>query len=147
MNDASRAATPAGRLGGAMCRGGVPALSALAMALVLLWSADANAAPGRLDCAMAKLETKTGSNFDVEAENRSIIVVFDEDAKTLSVYQDGGKQPLAHVTITPIAMSGYVDDLSLGIDRSSWDVVLQTYKPGSKSTEFGACSLSAKPLP
>lgn len=147
MNDASRAAMPAGRWGGAIRSGALPGLSVLAMALVLLSSADANAAPARLDCSMAKLETKTGSDFDVEAENRSIIVVFDEDAKTLSVYPDGGKQPLAHVTITPIAMSGYVDDLSLGIDRSSWSVVLQTYKPGSKSTEFGACSLSAKPLP
>jgi hypothetical protein len=147
MNDVSLPVLPARRSGGVVLRVGASALSALAMALVLLWSADANAAPRRLDCSMAKLETKSGSNFDIEAENRSISVVFDEDAKTLSVYQDGGKQPLAHVTITPIAMSGYVDDLSLGIDRSSWSVVLQTYKPGSKSTEFGSCSLSTKPLP
>lgn len=123
------------------------ALSALAAAHLLLPSALAVAAPKRLDCSLTELETTVRPKYEAEAENRAIIVVFDEEARTLAVYQDGNRRVLDHVTITQISMNGYVDEISLGIDMSSWSIVLQTYKPNSMSAEFGACSQSAKPPP
>jgi hypothetical protein len=123
------------------------ALSALAAGLLLLSSAAAAAAPKRLDCSLTKLETRAGGNFDVKAESRSITVVFDDAAKTLTVYQDDSGRALNQVTMTQISMNGYVDEMSLGIDLSSWSIVLQTYKPNSITSEFGACSQSAKPPP
>ncbi len=122
------------------------ALSALAAAHLLLPSALA-AAPKRLDCSLTNLETTVGPKYEAEAENRPITVVFDEEAKTLAVYQDGNRRVLDHVTITQISINGYIDEISLGIDMSSWSIVLQTYKPNSMSAEFGACSQSAKPPP
>jgi hypothetical protein len=123
----------------------VGAVSALAMALLL--PGVAVAAPKRLDCSLTKVETRTGANFEVGRENRPVTVVFDAEAKSLAVYQDGGKRALGHVTITQISMNGYIDEMSLGIDMSSWSVVLQLYKPEAMTTEFGACSQSAKPPP
>jgi len=74
--------------------------------------------------------------------------VFDQDAKALTVYPDGGALALTNVTMSQIAMSGYVSGkVSLSIDPSSWNIAFQTYKPDSTSTEFGTCSPSAKPPP
>jgi hypothetical protein len=85
--------------------------------------------------------------LDVGAEKRSIVVVFDEEAKALSVLQDGDERALGNVTMTQNSFNGYVGEMSLGVDPSSWSVVLQTYKSDTVETEFGACSLSAKPPP
>lgn len=120
--------------------------SALATAL-LLPPAVAAAAPKQLDCSLTRLETRAGPNFEVEGENRPIAVIFDDEAKSLAVSAGAGKRGLGHVTITQISMNGYVDDMSLGIDMSSWSIVLQTYKPEAMTTEFGACRESAKPPP
>lgn len=124
----------------------VAAASALAIAL-LLPPAVAVAVPRRLDCSLTGLETKIGSDFEIGRESRPIAVVFDDEAKSLAVYQDGRMRGLSHVTITQISMNGYDDEMSLGIDMSSWSIVLQTYKPEAMTTEFGACSQSAKPPP
>jgi len=130
------------------CPTAVEALGALAAALLLLSTAGAIAAPQRLDCNLTSLETKTGSTTDVGAENRPITVVFDQETKALTVYPDGSAVVLTNVTMSQIAMSGYVGgQVSLSIDPSSWSIVFQTYKPASTITEFGACSLSVKPLP
>ncbi len=122
-------------------------LGTLAVALLLLPSGIAAAAAMRLDCNLTQIETKAGSNFDVETENRTIAVVVNGEAKTIVVYQDGGGRALDHVTITPIAMNGYVDDMSLGIQTSSGNVVLQSYGPTSTKAEFGTCRQSSKPTP
>lgn len=127
------------------CPGAVCAAVALAAALFAL--SPAIAAPKRLDCNLTVLETKAGSKLDVAPENRSITVVFDKEAKALTVRQDGGARVLGNVTMTQNSMDGYVSEMSLGIDPSSWSIVLQTYKPDSVDVEFGACSLSAKPPP
>lgn len=130
-----------------LCPKAVGSLRALAVALLLLPSAIAAAAPRRLDCTLTQLETMVGSNFDAQAENRSIAIVVDEEPKTIMVYQDGSRQALDHVTITQIAMNGYIDEISLGIQISSGNIVLQSYGPNSTKTEFGTCSQSSKPAP
>jgi len=132
---------------GRFCRAAVGALGALAAALFALSPAGADAAPKRLDCSLTVLETKAGPKLDVAAEKRAVIVVFDQEAKALTVRQDGGARALGNVTMTQSSMTGYVDEMSLGVDPSSWSVVLQTYKPDSVDVEFGTCSLSAQPPP
>jgi hypothetical protein len=122
-------------------------VGALAAALVAMSPAGAVAAPRRLDCGLTVLETKAGPKLDVEAENRSITVIFDEEAKALTVRQDGAARVMNNVTMTNSAMNGYVSEMSLGINPSSWKIVLQTYKADSVDVEFGSCSLSAKPPP
>jgi hypothetical protein len=117
-------------------------------AIILLSPAGAIAAPQRLDCTLSSLETKTASATDVVAENRPTTVVFDQAAKALTAYPNGSALVLTNVTMSQIAMSGFVNgQVSLSIDPSSWSIVFQTYKPDSTSTEFGTCSLSAKPPP
>jgi hypothetical protein len=113
------------------------------VALILLSPGGAIAAPTALDCTLTELVANTGR----EAENRSITVVLDEEARSLTVYQDGSAQVLSHITLTQSTMNGYVKGMSLGIDRSSLSVVFQIYKPNSTSTEFGSCTVSAKPPP
>lgn len=126
----------------------VDTLGALAMALLLLSPTAAFGAPVRLDCSLRDVETRASSKFDrlVGAENRSITVVFDEQKKALSVYQDGNVRVLDDVTITQITVSGTVDEISLGIDRSSLNIVFQTYGPDLMRAEFGTCSVSAEPV-
>ncbi len=125
------------------------ALGALAVSLLLLSPTGAIAAPRRLDCSLTVLETKAGSKQDVGTEHRSIVVVFDDEAKAITVTQDGSSQVLNHVTMTQMTMNGYAADMSLGIDLSSWKIVFQTYKPDPDSmrVEYGVCSLSPKPPP
>jgi len=129
------------------CPRGVDALGAFAATLLLLSPAGAIAAPKRLDCNLTNFETKAGPKSDSGAEKRSITVVFDEEAKGLTVYQDGSARVLKNVTISQTSMNGYVDDISLGIEPSSWNIVFQTYEPDSTRVEFGTCSLSTKPPP
>ncbi|MGP0088830.1 MAG: hypothetical protein ACLPKB_02555 [Xanthobacteraceae bacterium] len=123
------------------------AFGALAGALLLLSPAGAIAAPKRLDCNLTDFETKAGPKSDSGTEKRSITVVFDEEAKGLTVYQYGSARVLNNVTISQTSMNGYVNDISLGIDPSSWNIVFQTYEPDTTRVEFGVCGLSAKPLP
>jgi hypothetical protein len=116
--------------------------------LISLLSADhAIAATTRLDCSLTELETKEGTKTDFKTESRIITVIVDEDAKMITVDQDGVEQRLKHVTITQTALNGYNEELSLGIDASSGGVVLQTYKPVSMIAEFGVCRHGTKQLP
>jgi hypothetical protein len=107
------------------------------------------AAPARLDCSLTDIETQGAGKFDrlVGAENRAITVVFDEQAPALAVYQDGNPRALSNVTITQSSMSGTSSDISLGVDRSSWSIVFQTYGSDSTRAEFGTCKPSTAPLP
>jgi|ERR1019366_3460426 hypothetical protein len=115
--------------------------------LLLLSSAGAVAAPERLDCSLTKAEIQSGSQSEQVAENRSIIIVFDGQTRALTVYQDADVQALSGVTITQSSMSGAVGEIMLGIDRSSWGIVFQTYGSDSMRAEFGECNLSAEPPP
>ena len=119
-----------------------------AVAFVLLVApATALAEPTRLECMLSRLQTKSGQNFESAVENRSLVVTFDEEGRSLKVDRDGKTYALGHITMTPISMTGYVDDISLGVDRSSWSVVLQTFGPNATTSEFGTCGKSTKSPP
>jgi hypothetical protein len=115
--------------------------------VLLLSAVGANAVPRRLDCTLTRIETKVDSKSDFESEKRPISVVFDEQTKALTVYQNGNALVLNNVTTTVNSMSGYVDQVSLGINSADWNIVFQTYSSDSTRSEFGACSLSRQPSP
>jgi hypothetical protein len=117
------------------------------VAVLLLLPTGAVAAPERLDCHLTQLETLGGTKSDQSAENQSITIVFDEQTHALTVYKDASARTLKSVTITQSSMSGFLDDISLGVDRSSWGIVFQTYASDSPQVEFGDCKLSAEPPP
>ena len=107
----------------------------------------ANAAPQELDCILTDVETKSEeTKFDsqVAVEKRAIVVTFDEQQGSLSLRQGTANKSLQDVTITPTSMNGAADDISLGIDRSSWRIVFQSYGPNSVRNEFGICNLRPK---
>jgi len=103
----------------------------------------AGAAPQRLDCVLTDIEIKSsGAKFDSQAgaEKRTVAVAFDDDSKKLTVSQGGIEMPLKNVAISQTSMTGAGDNFSIGIDRSSWRIVLQTYGQGTARNEFGDCS-------
>jgi hypothetical protein len=120
---------------------------ALATAVLLLSPAGANAAPKRLECTLTNIEKKVNSKSDFEPENRSISVVFDGQAKQLTVYQDGNALTLNNVTATVTSINGYADKISVGINSADWNIVFQTYESDSTRAEFGVCSPNAQVLP
>jgi hypothetical protein len=103
------------------------------------------AAPQTLDCVLTDIEIKgPGSKFDsqIGAEKRTVTVIFDDGAKSLSLKQDGaGAMALADVAMSETSMTGASGNISAGIDRSSWHIVFQTYEEGRTRNEFGKCSL------
>jgi hypothetical protein len=107
----------------------------------------AKATPQELDCILTDVETKSEeTKFDsqVAFEKRAIIVTFDEQQGSLNLRQGTANKPFQDVTITPTSMNGAADGISLGIDRSSWRIVFQTYGPNSVRNEFGICNLRPK---
>ena len=107
---------------------------AAAGALASVASFDpAYAVPTRLQCVLASTEA---SGKDT---TRTISIAFDAKANTLVVTQGAQQQPLAQVTISTISIDGYTDATSIGIDRSSWSIVVQTYAPDHASADFGSC--------
>jgi hypothetical protein len=58
-----------------------------------------------LDCKLTDVESRRGSQLDraVEAESRSVTVVFDEERPTLILSREG--KPEAFVTITPTSIA------------------------------------------
>jgi hypothetical protein len=115
---------------------------AVASVLGLLAPGIAGASPQILECVLTDIETKgAATEFEsrVGAERRSITVIFDDDAGTLGVEAGGVSTPLNDVTISQTSMNGAADDISLGVDRSSWRIVFQTYTADLKRSEFGSC--------
>jgi len=119
---------------------------ALGAALMLFSPARATAAPKSFDCRLTVVETKASGKKDVGSEQRSIVLLIDEQAKTVMVQQDSGARALNNVTMSEHNINGYVDDLSLSVDLSSWKIALQTYKsdPDWQSIEFGDCAPTVK---
>ncbi|MGO8954535.1 MAG: hypothetical protein ACLPWS_14365 [Rhodomicrobium sp.] len=118
------------------------AQSALAL-LAIMAPQAVFAGPQTLDCVLTDIEIKSpGAKFDsqVAAEKRSITVIFDDDAKSLILRGDGTGTPMWNVAISQTSMTGAANNISLGIDRSSWHIVFQTYGQGSTRNEFGVCS-------
>ncbi|HTV33828.1 MAG TPA: hypothetical protein VME69_12125 [Methylocella sp.] len=88
----------------------------------------------RLECTL----TAAGGEGK-EMTTRQIGIVFDTEANKLDFYDGAQRRELAQVTISTISIDGYTDDLSVGIDRSSWSIVVQTYAPDHVHAEFGVC--------
>ena len=102
------------------------------------------AASKTLDCVLTDVEIKSsGTKFEshVAAEQRPISVIFDDEAKTLIIKEGSSEWPLRDVAISEVSMTGAGADVSLGIDRSSWRAVFQSYAPESTRNEFGECRL------
>ena len=117
------------------------AQSALAL-LAIVVPKTVSAAPQALDCVLTDIEINgPGTKFEsqVAAEKRSLAVIFDDDAKTLAMSQDGIDTPLRNIAISETSMTGAGTNITLGIDRSSWLIVFQTYGQRSTRNEFGAC--------
>jgi len=110
-----------------------------ALATVLVWTAAAAAAQQRLECVLTDQEASPRS------ESRPIVVVFDEDAKTVTAEAGGQTYPLEKVSISNVSINGAADGISLGIDRSSFGIVWQQYGADKVSTEYGQCHPTRSP--
>ena len=115
------------------------AMIVAALAMVLVWTAAASAAPQRLDCVLTDKEASPAS------ESRPVVVVFDEDAKTVTAEAGGQTYSLEKVSISNISINGAADSVSLGIDRSSFGIVWQQYGADKVSTEYGQCHQTRSP--
>jgi len=90
------------------------------------------AAPIRVHCVLSS----TGA---ADAKPSEIDIVFDVESNSLTVDRGTQHIALSHVTISTISIDGYTQAMSIGIDRSSWSVVVQTYSQGPPTAEFGTC--------
>jgi hypothetical protein len=121
-------------------------IAASFVATFMLSPVNAIAAPQQFDCSLTIVETKTAGKKDVGAEQRSIVLLVDKQARTVTVQQNDGARALDNVTMSEHNINGYVDDLSLSVDLSTWKIALQTYKsnPDWQTIEFGACTPNGK---
>jgi hypothetical protein len=103
------------------------------------WTGDASAEPQKLNCILTDTETQPGS------ENRPIVVVFDEGAKTLSAKDGDHSYSFSKISISNVSINGLDDTVSLGIDRSSFGIVWQQYGADKLTTEFGHCRPTPAP--
>ena len=110
-----------------------------AMMIVLVPIAGASAAPTRLDCTLTDTDAQPGS------ERRPIGVVFDDESKTLTAEDGGRVHNFVKVSISNVSINGQADDISLGIDRSSFGIVWQQYGTDKVHTEYGHCLLARAP--
>jgi len=115
------------------------AMIVAALAMVPLWTAAASAMAQRLDCVLTDKEASPAS------ESRPIVVVFDEDAKTVTAEAGGQTYSLEKVSISNVSINGAADSISLGIDRSSFGIVWQQYGTDKVSTEYGQCHPTRSP--
>jgi hypothetical protein len=100
----------------------------------------ASAAAQHLDCTLTDRDAQIG------VEHRALAIVFDEDAATMQ-WQEGGRVgDLTDVSISMTSMSGGERAMTIGISRSSWRIVLQTYEKNAVRTEFGVCAISPQKI-
>jgi anti-sigma-K factor RskA len=108
-------------------------IAGAALTAVLVSASDASAAQQRLECVLSDTGARLG------AENRAIVVTFDEGQKTLQAQVGSRAYGFSQVSISTVSISGQTPDVSLGIDRSSFGFVWQQYGPGQPVVEFGRC--------
>jgi hypothetical protein len=108
-------------------------MAIIALTIVSAWNADASAAPHQLDCVLTDTEAQT------QSENRPIVVVFDEDKRTLTAEEGSHIYSFIKVSISNVTINGQADNVSLGIDRSSLGIVWQQYEADKVRTEYGHC--------
>jgi hypothetical protein len=112
----------------------------IVVAMVYAWSAeDVSATPQQLDCVLTDTEAHPHS------ESRPIVVVFDQDRRTLTAKEGSRNYSFRNVSISNVSISGRTDDVSLGIDRSSLGIVWQQYGADKVRTEYGQCRLAPAP--
>jgi hypothetical protein len=116
------------------------AAHALAAAAVLTAGA-AFAAPQRLECTLTDMDTQSG------VEQRSIALMFDDAAATMTLEEGGRTRDLTDVSISTTSMSGSDANMTIGVSRSSLRVVLQTYQKNSVQNEYGVCSIEGQEAP
>jgi hypothetical protein len=97
------------------------------------------AAPSQLNCVLTNTSTQAGS------ENQTIVVTFDADAKTLTAQEGTQSYNFSNVSISNVSISGAINSVSLGIDRSSLGFVWQQYGADKAVTEFGQCQSTNHP--
>jgi len=102
-------------------------------ALVSLVAWTKASATQQFDCVL------TDTAEQLSSENRAIVVAFDESAKTLKAQDGSQNYSFNNMSISNIAISGDVDSVSVGIDRSSLGIVWQQYAADKVVTEFGHC--------
>ena len=71
--------------------------------------------------------------------------MFDEDVRTVTAEAGGQTDSLEKVSISNISINGAADNVSLGIDRSSFGIVWQQYGADKVSTEYGQCHPTRSP--
>jgi hypothetical protein len=118
-----------------------PATLFMGLVAASAWTVEASAAPKQLNCILTDTEAKPGS------ESRPIVVVFDEDAKTLTAKDSDHTYSFSKISISNVSINGLGDTVSLGVDRSSFGIVWQQYGSGADkaTTEFGHCLPAAAP--
>jgi hypothetical protein len=116
-------------------------VSALVLICSPLFCVSAFAAPARIECVL-KSEGAGGKDA-----GRKIAVVFDAEMNTLVAYQGDQRLEFKDVTISTVSINGATGDTTIGIDRSSWSIVVQTYAQDHVSDEFGPCKPAATTKP
>ena len=104
-----------------------------ALTIAFAWSVGASATPQQLDWVLTDTEAKPGS------ESRPIVIVFDEDAKTLTAKEGDHSYSFSKISISQVSINGLDDNVSLGIDRSALGIVWQQYETDQVRTEYGKC--------
>jgi len=113
--------------------------AALLLVTAVLASPVAWAAPQRLEC------TLTDTDAESAVERRALAIIFDEETTTMKMQEDGRIRNLTNVSISMTSMSGGDAGMTIGVSRSSWRIVLQTYQRNSVRTEYGVCALDVQP--
>lgn len=109
----------------------------VAVALATMSTGASSSTPLQLNCTLADVAAQPGS------KNRPVVIIFDPAAKTLVAREGQQSYRFANVSISNIAISGDVGDISIGVDRSSLGIVWQQYRMGKAATQFGQCQAAA----
>jgi len=75
----------------------------------------------------------------VAAQSQPITVTFDDNPKSLHAEDGARSYVFDDVSISNVAISGDIDAISIGIDRSSLGIVWQKYEGDKAVTQYGRC--------
>jgi hypothetical protein len=102
--------------------------------LMMALGASAATASEQLTCTLTDTVAQPG------AQSRPMTIIVDDAANTLKAQEGEQTYTFRDVSISSVSISGHADDISLGIDRSSFGVVFQSYGAGKTAAiEFGRC--------
>jgi hypothetical protein len=117
-------------------RSNAAGITAAVLAL-LAWTGHGSAASQQFNCVL------TDNGAQGSSASQPVVVVFDEDAKTLQAQTASQNYSFGNVSISNVSISGDIGAVSLGIDRSSLGMVWQQYGADKVVTEYGQCQQSA----